>query len=148
MKLRSSNGFSLLELLTVLAIVTLIISLTVPNLSNTYNRYQLKSLSRDVAGALQKTRLKAISSGEKQSWLVSLDSDEYWHGNESHKIPLPNSVMIEVTTAAGEVVSSKLAAISFFPDGTSTGGQVRLERDEGIFYVQVDWLLGTVKIYA
>lgn len=143
-----SNGFSLLELLTVLAIVTLIISLTLPNLNNTYKRYLLKSLSRDVAGALQQTRLKAISSGEKQSWLVSLDSKEYWHGNESHKHSLPNSTMVEVTTASGEVVSSKVVAISFFPDGTSTGGQVKLVRDGMVFYVQVDWLLGTVKIYA
>ena len=37
--------------------------------------------------------------------------------------------------------------ICFFPDGSSTGGEVTLASSKALRYVQVDWLTGRVAVY-
>ena len=37
-------------------------------------------------------------------------------------------------------------AIRFFPDGSSTGGEIMLAGAAGTFFVRVDWLTGRIRI--
>ena len=59
---------------------------------------------------------------------------------------LPQQAEIGVYTAQGEVVDASTAAIRFYPDGSSTGGRVSLAMGERKFLVDVDWLTGQVEI--
>jgi prepilin-type N-terminal cleavage/methylation domain-containing protein len=61
---RSENriiaGFSLLELLIVVAILTLLAGLTVPNLMRAVHTSRLRGAGTDLAGLLQQARMRAI----------------------------------------------------------------------------------------
>ncbi|PSH02809.1 MAG: hypothetical protein CXZ00_15540 [Acidobacteria bacterium] len=62
-KTATSRGFSLLEVLVVLAITIVISSMSVPMLIGTARRYRLQSSAATVSGVIQSTRLRAVSTG-------------------------------------------------------------------------------------
>ena len=48
----------------------------------------------------------------------------------------------ELNTARSELTSEHVGGIRFYPDGGSTGGNVRLEANERIYQINVAWLTG------
>ena len=59
---------------------------------------------------------------------------------------LPKQIELKLFTAQSDLVSDKVGAIRFFPDGGSNGGRVTLAAGERKFNVDVDWLTGRVAI--
>ena len=49
---------------------------------------------------------------------------------------------MELNTARSELTSETAGGIRFYPDGGSTGGNVRLEANGRIYRVNVTWLTG------
>ncbi len=72
---KSSPGFSLVEVLTVLALLTIGIGLAALNLFNFSSGYQLREASREVAADLQFARLLAVT--ENRDIQVVFHSDFY-----------------------------------------------------------------------
>jgi prepilin-type N-terminal cleavage/methylation domain-containing protein len=66
------NGFSLIELLVVMAIVLIVTAISIPVIQNAMSGYKLKSTVLAVTGAIQGTRYRAIASGYK--YTVVFDS--------------------------------------------------------------------------
>lgn len=60
MKTRSRRGFSLLEMMVVLAIVLIMSGIAVPTLMRSLQRYQLESAVRNIANVLMRARYEAI----------------------------------------------------------------------------------------
>lgn len=60
---RLARGFTLLELLTVLGIVTIMCAMAIPLVQPLLANYQLRASVSSVTGAIQATRYQAISSG-------------------------------------------------------------------------------------
>jgi len=52
--------------------------------------------------------------------------------------------VLHVTSAAEDVQHPGQARIRFFPDGSSTGGNIELSRKHREVRIDVDWLTGTV----
>ena len=69
---RRPHGFSLLELMVVLAIAGAVLGFGYPRLALLTAHYRLEGAARNLALTLQKTRLRAI--GEGQCFQVSFDS--------------------------------------------------------------------------
>ena len=59
---------------------------------------------------------------------------------------LPAALEVELFTAHTEQISDDAGNIRFFPDGSSTGGEIVLGDGRSKFHVQVDWLTGRVSI--
>jgi type IV fimbrial biogenesis protein FimT len=57
------HGFSLVELLTTLAVIVTLAAISVPMISNAMASYRLKSAVATVTGAIQSTRYQAIYQG-------------------------------------------------------------------------------------
>ena len=55
-------------------------------------------------------------------------------------------VELKLFTAQSDLVSDKVGAIRFFPDGGSNGGRVTLAAGERKFDIDIDWLTGRVAI--
>jgi len=60
---RSGRGFSIIELMVVLAIVTALIVVAAPTLRDAARNARLKGATRDLAGAIQYARAQAIRTG-------------------------------------------------------------------------------------
>lgn len=126
------NGFTLLELLVVLAIMGLMLAIAMPFTARTIENAALRADVRALVGDLRSLRQRAIDRQETVT--VSVLGENAWRGGASHKARF-------VPTAGAH-------ALIFFPDGTSSGGTFRLREGSRTADVSVAWLSGAVSMGA
>jgi general secretion pathway protein H len=141
------SGFSLIELLIVLTITISILVLAAPRLNGTLDSLQVKKLSREIVASLRATRSQAISKGQDGTWLLDLDKHYFQYGRKNTKVSYADDIKLVLTTASKEQVSDTVARIRFFPDGSATGGEIKLSHGKFNYSIHIDWLTGRVKIY-
>jgi len=142
---RQIKGFSLIELLLVLVITISILALVSPRIVNSLDSIQLKRLSRDIAGSLRATRALAITKGSETTWLVDFDQHHYRYTNKTKNYS--DKIDLTLTTASKQQISQRVATIRFFPDGSSTGGELIISQEKFNYTIQINWLTGRIKIY-
>jgi general secretion pathway protein H len=143
-----NRGFTLLELLMVLAIVSLMIAVVPPLLSGLGGGAELRGTTRQLAAAMRIARSEAIL--RRQEAVLTLDLEERFFqvAGDTRKVSLPESIKVKLYTAQTELLDGATGTIRFFPDGTSTGGHVALANEKIGYSVNVDWLTGRVWILA
>ena len=88
----------------------------------------------------------ALRQGEaEQVFLVDTETREY-RAADREAVTLPEGMNVELNTARSELTSETAGGIRFFPDGGSTGGNVRLEANGRIYRVNVAWLTGEARL--
>jgi general secretion pathway protein H len=138
-----AGGFTLMELLVVLAILGLAVVLAMPTLGRLLPGLELRTEARDVASALREARASAIGRNEEVT--IVLD-------RERGLLQVAGKPVVQLSPKIGmpalESHSSRAGdnEIRFFPDGTSTGGRLTLALGERQEHVVVDWLTGAVSI--
>lgn len=140
------SGFTLLEILVVLALLAMVYALIPPMIAVGGSTTELKAGARQVAAGLRKARSQAIVSRGEATLTLDVEARSFRLSGDDKPRNLPRQAQIGVYTAQGEVVDANTAAIRFYPDGSSTGGRVTLAMDERKFHVDVDWLTGQVEI--
>jgi general secretion pathway protein H len=143
-----AHGFTLVELIVVLAIAGLLLGLTPPLLTAALPGVELKAGARRAAGALRQAREIAIANGTQSTWLIDIESGSYRIEGMARNGALPGGIDIELITAQGELRNERVGGIRFFPDGTSSGGRVILKRGDSGYQVGVNWLTGRVLVAA
>ncbi|MDP5070928.1 MAG: GspH/FimT family pseudopilin [Congregibacter sp.] len=138
-----SRGFSLVELLVVLAIAGMIMAAAVPSSVRFYEGMQRRQAVRDAVTLLSSAREQALSSGRVQDVSVRPSSRRIWYGQRTHT--LPEGLRLTVHGAA-ELNREDVGVIRFYPDGSASGGGVDIERQDGSgTRISVDWLIGSVR---
>lgn len=143
-----ARGFSLLEMLVVMAIIAMITSIGALSIESMTQRAALFSTSRDMATALRRARMDAVSYGGEAALTIDMGKRLYWTGEEP-PAKIPKALSVTVLTAAEAIESDALAHVVFYPDGSSNGAviTVRKARAQGGGYVvRADWLTGVVKL--
>lgn len=136
-------GFTLLELLVVLAIMGLILALSPPLLSAAMPRFQIWAAARDVAASLRGARDEAIAGRHEVSVTFEGESGRYAIDPNGGTRSLPAGMAFAARPAFGNEGGQR---ISFFPDGSASGGIVGLRHDGYELHVSVQWLTGRVAI--
>ncbi|UCG10974.1 MAG: GspH/FimT family pseudopilin [Deltaproteobacteria bacterium] len=72
------NGFTLLELVVVMLILTAVLGLVVPEVSSVFLRSDLKASSRRLAGAVAYARSQAMVEGRLWELTLDLDESTFW----------------------------------------------------------------------
>jgi len=140
------SGFTLLEILVVLALLAMIYALIPPMITVGGSTTELKAGARQVAAGLRNARSQAIVSRGEATLTLDVEARSFRLSGNDKPRNLPRQAQISVYTAQGEVVDANTAAIRFYPDGSSTGGRVTLAMGERKFHIDVDWLTGQVDI--
>jgi general secretion pathway protein H len=145
MAMKTQRGFTLLEIVIVVAMIALIMALSAFALNRQLPGQQLRNTAKQIAAELRFTKTQALISGKPQVFSINPKTRE-WEGPKRHAGTVPRALEIITTTASNEQPSGELAVIKFFPEGASTGGRIILKRDNAMWQVDVKWLTGDVSI--
>ncbi len=140
------RGFTLMELIVVLAILGLMLILVPPFITRGTPGTELKAASRNVAALMREARQQAIAQNREVA--VAVDVDRRYLAIEpgsAHR-ELAASITLNLVAAESELVEEAVGRIRFYADGTSTGGSLRLSNPAGVREIDVDWLTGRVDI--
>jgi len=139
-----ARGFTLLELLVVLVLAGLLLALVAPRLTGTLETLQLRSAVREVHSGLRQARAHAQSSGAPVSWVLDIRENRYGFGDQAQGRggTLDARIQLELYTAEGAVIDRQRGAIVFYPDGSASGGEIRLALGERHMDIHVNWLTG------
>ena len=133
-------GFTLVEMLVVLALIALAITISLPYATKTGDARKLESLSSTIIAELRMSRAKAIAQNRKVSLAVDLNERTI---NSSPPITIPASININLLTVQGQTPSNQFG-FNFYPDGAASGGKIVLTLEERKQEIDVNWLTGAI----
>ncbi len=142
----AASGFTLIELMVVLAVISLLLVFAVPAILSGGSHADVKVGAGALATSLRLARAQAVRRNAETTVTIDVEGRRFTSNGDGKIIPLPDGVDINVFTARREIVTGALARIRFFPDGSSTGGRVTLARAGRSVHVSVDWLTGGVSV--
>ena len=166
------RGFTLLELLVVMAIIAVVTALVVPRVGNSLSNLELKASARSVAASLRYANTRAMTV--KKPYLAVIDPAKNVlvvsplgpqgneEGDEEGPAPeekpqslrprlyrLPDGVRFETREMETQGVEEGRLVIYFWGNGTSSGGSFVLANKGGRRYLlTVDIVTSQVKIEA
>src|SRR5687767_11284042 len=140
---RHARGFTLIEIVIVVALVAGIAALVAGLLSVGLPGQQLRGSARELAAQLRYARAQAIVSGEPQQVTVDVGTRE-WKAPRARHGQIPEAIEVIAVGARDATAEPDMATYRFFPDGSSTGGHVRLRRGDAEWRVDIEWLTGEV----
>jgi general secretion pathway protein H len=142
---RSSAGFTLLELLVCLVILAFVAALVPPMLARTAERSALRGAVSSLSAELRLARSGAIAANAVRGVVIDPDRRSFGPLARPDRHRLPDSASVVVRTAAAARVPAG-SAIRFFPNGSSTGGEIAVAAGTTGYLVSVNWLTGRVRV--
>jgi prepilin-type N-terminal cleavage/methylation domain-containing protein len=120
-----NRGFSLVELLIVLAIILIMAAVALPNIGNYIRNYRITGGAQEVAGELQAARSRAIMTNTNNGVsFVVLDQDSYRFVQEDMPVAqperlsgmrtLPQGVVFVPSTAGGSAPTLRFLRLGGF----------------------------------
>lgn len=145
-KAKYHGGFTLIELLLVLLIVIMGFAAIGVGISSGNDATKQKAVARDLVSALRFAKGQALMSHKETTVALDLNENTYTVSDRDKTYDIPENIDLTVVTAQEEMVGKGLANIRFFPDGSSTGGRINLERDSDNWQIDINWLTGQIEL--
>jgi general secretion pathway protein H len=146
-RLGAAAGFTLIEMLVVLGIIALVMTTAMPLLSSGSDTLRLETASSEIAAALRATRAAAIVQNTVMTLKLDVDRRTFGSAVVPRRSFAPN-IDAKLTYAAATRSAASEGGFRFFPDGSSTGGDLVLALDGKQIRLCVDWLTGIVRTAA
>jgi general secretion pathway protein H len=134
-------GFTLLEMLIALTILGLVAAIAMPRLTRPSDGVRLEAAARDLVGALRLTRASAISRGTAMALMIDVDTRAFESPAVARK-SFATEITVQLKVAEPEQSSRSRGNFRFFPDGSSTGGDLVLRLHDKESRICVNWLTG------
>lgn len=140
------QGFTLIELSVVLILVGVVVLVTFPNLSGLFSGRRLMGFSREMAGALDYARARAVIEGRPQTFRIDRERGEYSlrrkkeDGGERYRRDeeeivktwkIPEGIKVGRVELETRVTERFEPVIRFYPRGNSNGAVIPLESVRG-----------------
>jgi len=139
----ANAGFTLIEALVVIAVLSLIAALATPLLNRPPSQVQLKADATRMAAALRVTRAAAMAQNREMLFLIDAARRTYASPVISASRIDPRT-SIDMALSESERQSAIVGGIRFLPSGGSTGGDIRLRLSRAEAHVRVIWATGHV----
>lgn len=135
-----------MELLVVLVLMSAMLALVPPMFDRGLSATGLNAIAREMMAAMRYARSTAVS--HRQTIAFTLDLEQNLYRVEGRRaVALPESLQLELVTAASELHGSGVGAVKFYPDGSASGGSVTLVAEARQLRLDVDWLSGRVSLH-
>ena len=139
------SGFTLLELIIVIFLITLMVGLSAAFFANTLPSARFNATVREIASTIRQARHLAQLNGETQVLTINMDSRSYGIEKRGGK-NLPSGIGIKVIDPlSGDITSGKYQ-MTFHPAGSTEGGTVVLWNNTRIAHINIDPVAGAIII--
>jgi general secretion pathway protein H len=145
--MRKEDGFTLLEMLIVLFLMTLIVGIATVYFANRLPSSRFTATARELAASMRYARSLAQIKGEAQTLTLDLDAKKYGiEGRPEKSIPADVNVKV-VDPVNGDIVEGAYRFV--FPAfGGAEGGTVVLWNDKKSVSIDIDPVVGAVVAQA
>lgn len=155
-------GFTLIELVIVLVIIGIASGLVGIMIGRGSGGLEMKTVSKEISSVLRYARSHAVS--EKKTYCLVINKEDsvirlYAAKDETENKddeeneekeglpvltrPLPEDLLISIDDDDSDV-----QYMEFFPHGNSSGGTIKLEKENGLtFFIDVNRLTGKIEVY-
>jgi general secretion pathway protein H len=144
--LHRQRGFTLVEMLAILAVLALVAAVSTPLLRPPPDGLVLQRAAREMTAALRGTRARAILRNEETDFVIDLARNVYFaSGLSETRLPADATltlVVAKLERSAAEAARDARQAVRFYPDGTSSGAEIELKLRRAGAAVKVNWLTG------
>jgi general secretion pathway protein H len=141
-----STGFTMMELLIVVAIMAIVAAFAMPAVGNGPSTSAMRGGARELAAGLRFARSEAVARRHDTFVAIDLEGRRFKVADDPREHQLPREAELKLFTAQSDIVNESTGAIRFFPDGGSNGGRITLASGERKFDIDIDWLTGRVTI--
>lgn len=138
----AQRGFTLLEMLVVIVLISIAAGLVGFGLQQGLRSAKERQVVGQMVEALRSTRAKAIVNGSTEATVFDLRTLSFQAPDRPKKHwPADLQVTLHTAEHAG-------SAVEFYPDGSSTGGNLLLASGSRRWRIDIGWLTGSVQSKA
>lgn len=131
---RAQAGFTLLELMAVLALMGLLLGLVLPSLLRSWEREKDRAALRELTATLRTARSEAVTRGRKVRLFLNLKTGRYRLEGSTQEGTL-TGVSLDDASLVWQNPEKSQGYIAFFGDGSSSGGKLALVESTGRRYL-------------
>ncbi|MCX5880490.1 MAG: GspH/FimT family pseudopilin [Deltaproteobacteria bacterium] len=138
--MQKDNGFTLVEMMTVIAIMAIVSAIAIPNFYSYAAGMKLRNAGRDLYSTLQNTRMNAIRqnvrwavrfNGAASYQVIDCGTDNTCGTADDDNSGASIRPTTNISQYAGINMTSFPARVEFYPDGTSNGGTINFVDSRG-----------------
>src|SRR6202163_603668 len=144
----AERGFTLLEMVCVLAVIAMLAAVLLPLIPHQTSRSRLQAYALQAATLLKADRNAAIRHQAQVATLVDTETRSIRSGVSREMIRIPDDVHFDALLPQTCRQRAALSTISFFADGMSCGGTIALTRLDTGHEGRVNWLTRTIEIVS
>lgn len=141
--MRSDQGYTLLELLVVMAIISMIVAAAPAVYARLVPGYEVRQFANELAIHMRELRERARETGTTE--VVQFAQDTKMLVKAGTGLELPHEMEI-VYTPAEIWATADEEQLYFYPNGASNGGEVALKRQNLDVRVKIDWVSGAIEV--
>jgi general secretion pathway protein H len=140
------GGFTLLELVVVMALLALLLGMVLPGLIRTVKKEQDRSNLRQFTTVLRLARSQAATSHQRVRVFLNRENGRYWLEGSNRQGGLAG-MRLGDTRLVWEGTDRRQGYIAFYSDGTSSGGKLTMTDLTGRVYdLEVEIITGKVTL--
>ena len=140
------DGFTLLELMVVLALLALLMGLVLPGLQRTVKKERDRATLRQLTTTLRLARSQAATTRQRVRVFVNRETGQY-RLEDSNRQGVLTGMRLGETRLVWQDPGHRQGYIAFYGDGSSSGGKLALEDLTGRRYnLEVEIITGKVSL--
>ena len=146
--MRGRAGFTLLEMVGVIAVIAMLAAILLPSIPRGTTRPRLEAYALETAALLKADRTAALRRHAQITAQVDAPGRAIRSGSTGRILQVPDDVGFEATLPLSCNERPARSTISFFATGASCGGTIVLSRLGTGYEVRVNWLTGGIEVVA
>jgi general secretion pathway protein H len=145
---RREAGFTLLEMVAVIAVVAMLAAILLPRVPRATTRPRLEAYALETAALLKADRTAALRRHAQITAQVDAPGRAIRSGSSGRILQVPDDVTFQAMLPLSCNERAARSTISFFATGTSCGGVIVLSRLGTGYEVRVNWLTGGIEVVS
>ncbi|HKS86875.1 MAG TPA: prepilin-type N-terminal cleavage/methylation domain-containing protein [Pseudolabrys sp.] len=140
------EGFTLIEIICVLAVIALLAAILLPRMPTGTFRPRLEAYAIEAAAMLSSDRNAAIRRHIEVSTSVDAQARSIRSGATGDLLHIPGDIVVDAILPDTCNRRTVISTVNFLPSGMSCGGSIMLTHSGSGYAIRVNWLTGAVDV--